>query len=298
MIRSMTGFGQGSAESDGYRVTVDVRTVNHRFVDVRVRVPSELAALERDARKRILARVRRGRVEASFRVDRIADAASRVRVNAELVRSAVHAAHELAAEHGLPGALTVSDVLRVPGVLVEDRSADPEVDGLAAAAVGALDRALDSLQADREREGEDLRRDLAGRIESMRGWTASVREHAAEVPRRAREKLLERLAALSQGVELDPARLAQEATFLADRADVTEELVRLDAHLDEALRILGTGEQAADEPVGKRMDFLVQEIHRETNTINSKSSELEISRAAMALKTETEKVREQVQNLE
>jgi uncharacterized protein (TIGR00255 family) len=298
MIRSMTGFGQGSEESDGYRVTVDVRTVNHRFVDVRVRIPSELAAFERDARKRILARVRRGRVEASFRVDRVADAEGHLRVNAELARSAVTLARELATEHGLADSLTASDLLRVPGVLVEDRSADPKTEGLAVAAREALDRALDTLQADREREGEDLRRDLAERIEAMRGWTSSVREHAEDVPRRAREKLLERIASLAQGVDLDPVRLAQEATFLADRSDVTEELVRLDAHLDEALRILSVDGSASDEPVGKRMDFLVQEIHRETNTINSKSSELEISRAAIALKTETEKVREQVQNLE
>lgn len=298
MIRSMTGFGQGSSESDGYRVTVDVRTVNHRFVDVRVRVPSELSAFERQARRQILGRVRRGRVEAAFRVDRTADAPSRWRVHEDLAGTAVRVASDLAKAHGLAGTLTAADVLRLPGVLVEDRTADVDADGLARGALAALDRALDALQADREREGDDLRRDLAGRIETMRALTATVRAHAADVPRRAREKLLERLDVLAQGVELDPNRLAQEATFLADRADVTEELVRLDAHLDEARRILdgsGTGE---DEPVGKRMDFLVQEIHRETNTINSKSSELEISRAAIALKTETEKVREQVQNLE
>jgi uncharacterized protein (TIGR00255 family) len=129
----------------------------------------------------------------------------------------------------------------------------------------------------------------------MRALTATIREHADEVPKRVREKLIERLDSLAQGTDLDPARLAQEATFLADRSDVTEELVRLDAHLAEAERILTASD---DEPVGRRMDFLVQEIHRETNTINSKSSDLEISRAAMALKTETEKVREQVQNLE
>ena len=299
MILSMTGFGQGASESSGFRVAVDVRTVNHRFVDVRVRVPPELSGYERLARNRILAVVRRGRVEAGFRIERTDDAPSTWTWNRPLAAAVVEASVAIAAEHGVDQRLDAAMLLRVPGMFVEDRSRQASSDDLAAAlkqAAGeALDRALERLQADRAREGEGLRVDLVERARTMRGLAVTLGEHAGEVPRRVREKLLERLATLSQGTDLDPVRLAQEATFLADRSDVTEELVRLDAHLAEAERILTATD---DEPVGRRMDFLVQEIHRETNTINSKSSDLEISRAAMALKTETEKVREQVQNLE
>ncbi len=299
MILSMTGFGQGAAESSGFRVAVDVRTVNHRFVDVRVRLPTELAGYEREARTRILAVVRRGRVEAGFRVERADDTTSSWTWNRPLAAAVVDAAAAIAAEHGVEHRLDTATVLRVPGMFVEDRSrqasSDDLAEALAAAAGEALAAALERLQADRAREGEELRSDLVERSRTMRGLTATIREHAGEVPKRVREKLIERLETLAQGTDLDPVRLAQEATFLADRSDVTEELVRLDAHLAEAERILTATD---DEPVGRRMDFLVQEIHRETNTINSKSSDLEISRAAMALKTETEKVREQVQNLE
>jgi len=295
MIRSMTGFGQGAAESAGRRVSVDVRSVNHRFADVRVRLPGELAAYERDARARILAEVRRGRVETSFRIDRVDADAGRWTLNRGLVAAAVAGARTIESEFGISAPLDLATLYRIPGVFVEERGEESAPEGLLETAAEALTRALDAHRADREREGEDLRRDLVARLEAMRARTATISEHAGDVPRRAREKLLERVAVLAQGAELDPTRLAQEATFLADRSDVTEELVRLDAHLAEAARVLA---EPDGEPVGRRLDFLVQEIHRETNTINSKSSDLDISRAAMALKTETEKVREQVQNLE
>jgi len=295
MIRSMTGFGQGSAESAGYRVAVDVRTVNHRFVDVRLRLPSELSGLERKARARVLETVRRGRVEASFRVDRTAEAGSTWALNLALARAVVEGARSAEREFGLVSELDFESLCRVPGMFVERRSDADVPEGLTEAAVEALGIALRSLQADRTREGEDLRTDLLARLETMRTWTAEIRERAGDVPRRAREKLQERIEGLTQGIEIDPGRLAQEAAFLADRADVTEELVRLDAHIAEAGRVLA---EPDGEPIGRRMDFLVQEIHRETNTIHSKSSDLGISRAAMQLKTETEKVREQVQNLE
>jgi uncharacterized protein (TIGR00255 family) len=295
MIRSMTGFGQGSAESEGYRVSVDVRAVNHRFVDARIRLPAELAGFERSARERVLGSVRRGRVEVSVRLERTGSAGSSWTFNRPLARAVVEAARALEQEFGVVSQLDLATLCAVSGMFVEQRELGELPAPVGTAAGEALTAALEALQADREREGESLRADLLERLSNMRSTTSTIREHAADVPKRAREKLLERLSVLANGTELDPTRLAQEATFLADRADITEELVRLDAHLAEAARVLV---EPDGEPVGRRMDFLVQEIHRETNTINSKSSELSISRAAMALKTETEKVREQVQNLE
>jgi uncharacterized protein (TIGR00255 family) len=159
----------------------------------------------------------------------------------------------------------------------------------------AVDMALSALDADRRREGEALKREILDRLTTMTRLTTEARERAGAIPDQLKQKLLQRLATLGSDVELDPSRLAQEATFLADRADVTEEIVRLEGHLAQAGGLL---EKPDGGPVGKRLDFLLQEIHRETNTICSKSSDLELTRGALALKAEAEKVREQIQNLE
>ena len=160
----------------------------------------------------------------------------------------------------------------------------------------ALDQALDALDGDRCREGTVLQRELVGRIDTMTRLLQKIRQRAAAVPSALRDRLEQRLAVLRRdGAELDPARVAQEAVFLADRSDVTEEIVRLEGHLEQARSLLA---EPDDQPVGKRLEFLLQEINRETNTINSKPADLELTREALTLKAEAEKVREQIQNLE
>jgi uncharacterized protein (TIGR00255 family) len=161
--------------------------------------------------------------------------------------------------------------------------------------VGAVDRALGALDAERRREGEHLRSAVLAQLALMDTLVVELRSVTAAVPSMLRERLIERLRALAPDVTLDPGRLASEATLLADRADVTEEIVRLESHLAQVRSLL---ERDGAEPVGKRLEFLMQEIHRETNTINSKSPDLEVTRRALALKTELERVREQIQNVE
>ena len=295
MIRSMTGYGQATADLPGARVTVEVRSVNNRFADLRLRLPEALAGWEPEARRRILARVKRGRVEMALRVERGSGTASTVTLDRDVLRGLVGAAELMREEFGVSGDLDLASALRVPGVLrvlsdrdLLDPASIPAIEDL-------VERALDAHDADRRREGESLRADLAGRARRMLELTEGVLERAGEVPRAARRKLEERLESIASGLAIDPARLAQEAAFLADRADVTEETVRLRGHLEQLEALLA----AADgEPVGKRLDFLLQEIARETNTICSKSSDLELSRRGLDLKAETEKVREQIQNLE
>jgi uncharacterized protein (TIGR00255 family) len=185
--------------------------------------------------------------------------------------------------------------MRVPGVL-ESASRSVELDDASRAVVDrALESALAALDAERHREGRSLQNDLVARIDTMESHVAAVRDRAAAVPAAAQKRIAERVQQLVTQIALDPARVAQEAAFLADRADVTEELVRLTGHLAQARTLLADSE---GEPVGKRLDFLLQEIHRETNTIASKSADLEISRRALDLKAEAEKIREQIQNLE
>lgn len=291
----MTGYGQATADLPGARVTVEVRSVNNRFADLRLRLPEALSGWEPEARRRVQARVKRGRVEMTLRVERAPGAGAPVALDREVLAGLVAASEVMVREFGVAGPLDVASALRVPGVLrlvsdrdVLDADAAPVLDAL-------LERALDAHDADRRREGEALRVDLVARAARMLELTGAVLERAGEVPLVARRKLEDRLASLAAGLALDPGRLAQEAAFLADRADVTEETVRLRGHLEQLCALLG---ETSGEPVGKRLDFLLQEIHRETNTICSKSSDLELSRRALDLKAESEKVREQIQNLE
>lgn len=294
MIRSMTGYARGTAEAGGHRVSVELRSLNGRFAEVRIRSSEPFAALEPEFRKRVLAAVRRGRVEADVRLTREDGASQPVSLDLPLARHVLEAARRLRSDLGVEGDLDVASLLRVPGVL-RAPSEDALDDPVRAAAGRALEEALAALEAERVREGEALRADLLGRFDRMQGVAARIRERASDVPAAVRDRLRERVVALASEAGVDPGRLAQEAAFLADRADVTEELVRLLGHLEQAARILRSPD---GEPVGKRLEFLLQEIHRETNTIGSKSPDLDLTRMVLDLKSETEKVREQAQNLE
>ena len=293
MIRSMTGYGQGTAERGELRVVVELRAVNHRFCDVRLRLPGSLLSQERMLRKAIQDRVRRGRVEGSVRLER-ADGAESAGFNRSMLQEVLTAVEGLRAR-GLQGEVDIASVLTLPGMLRSDAAEVDWDDEADATLRQALDEALTRFDEDRVREGAVLAKDLAQRAAGMRALAGDLGQAVDGLPDRLKERLVERLRQLEGSVELDPQRVAQEAVFLADRADVTEELVRLEGHLEQFARLVA---EPGGEPLGKRLEFLVQEIHRETNTINSKAAELELSRVALDLKTETEKVREQIQNLE
>jgi uncharacterized protein (TIGR00255 family) len=295
MIRSMTGFGQSSAELAAARLVIELRSVNHRYADIRFRMPSELAVMEGEMRRRIMSRVRRGRIELNLRIERLDPAAGGPLFNEQLFEQLKAAAEKLVTDHGLPGDLDLQTALSMPGMFRQDAPEitwdDPEKKAL----FDALDGALDALEEERLREGGALQGELLKMLAAMTTTTVKVRERAAEMPPLVRDRLLQRLEALAGEVELDEARIAQEAAHLADKCDVTEEIVRLEGHLAQAEAILQASERKA---VGKRLDFLVQEIIRETNTICSKSSDLDLTRSALELRAGTEKIREQVQNLE
>lgn len=295
MLRSMTGFGQGSAQTPIVQVTVLARSVNNRHADIRLRLPESLAAWEGEARRRVAARIRRGRVDVEIRLAFDGGGPEAVRMNRGLAATIVASARDLGRELGIAGEIDLATLLRVPGVLAIASEPTALDEDAQAAVQAALDAAVSGLEAERAREGNVIGTDLAARISIMAEIVTTLAARASDVPSIARRRLVERIEALDPGATLDPARLAQEVAFLADRADITEELVRLRGHLDQARRLVETPD---GEPVGRRLDFLVQEILRETNTVASKSADLEISRAAVDLKVETEKVREQVQNLE
>jgi uncharacterized protein (TIGR00255 family) len=291
----MTGYGQGQREVGDLRVTVELKTVNNRFADVRFRLPAELAEWESMVRRNVLSRVKRGRVELSVRLERAGSTAGAPMLNRDLVEAALAGARRLRDEYGIEGDIDLSRLLALPGLF---RSEGPlfEVDEALLGILGdCLDAGLDALDADRTREGSALAVEMIERLDKMQGLAATMVEQAAAMPGTVRDRLIARLNALGGEVALDPTRVAQEAAVLADRCDVTEELVRLRGHLAQARAVL---EKPDGQPLGKRLDFLLQEIHRETNTVSSKSSDLELTRTALSMKAEGEKVREQVQNLE
>ena len=294
-LRSMTGYGQASTELPGFRVSVELRTVNHRFADLRLRLPAGLAGREAEIRRRVLARGRRGRVDMSLRIEALDGPKGQPLLNRPLVEEVMRSAQVLRDEFAVEGRPDLASLLCVPGLF----SGSSEEFTWGEAEQQKLDEllgeALDALEAERLREGGHLERDLVSRLETITGIVDAIRARAGEIPTLVRDRLLERLAALTADLRLDPARLAQEAAVLAERADVTEEIVRLDGHLEQVGRLV---RGSSDKPVGKRLEFLLQEIGREANTIASKSPDLELSRHVVELKAEIEKVREQIQNLE
>jgi uncharacterized protein (TIGR00255 family) len=295
MIRSMTGYGQACVAGETARVTVELRAVNHRYAELRLRLPQPLFAREAEIRRRILGRVRRGRLDVSVTLDAASAAETRPRLDEALLEEVLEAAGRLRERLRTDEPPEVAALLAVPGLFRAPSDEEAWDADRHRTFDRALDQALEALDGERLREGRHLQHELLDRLKAMSRLVTDMRARAASLLGPLHERLLERLRALAPDVQLDPARLAQEAAIAADRCDVTEELVRLAAHVEQAGELLG---RPAEEPVGKRVDFLLQEINRETNTINNKCSDLELGRMALALKSEAEKVREQVQNLE
>jgi uncharacterized protein (TIGR00255 family) len=291
MIRSMTGFGAGRGVHGGEEIDAEARSVNHKFCEVKVRLPRELAPLELDIARTVKERLARGGIEVALRRAG-GRAALAPRVDPALAEAYARAFADIGARLGLPGEVRLADVLSAEGVVsLEERAADP--DAVRAAATAAVDQALGVLAAMRAREGEALARDLAARLAEVEALVTRVEALAPRSIEHYRTRLSERIAEVARGFTPDPARLAQEVALFADRMDVSEEITRLRSHVAQ-MRALVEG----DAPAGRKMEFLVQEMHREVNTIGSKSQSAEIAGVVVALKAEVERMREQVQNVE
>ena len=291
MPRSMTGFGAAEGVVAGGRLRLEVRTVNHRHLNVQLKAPGDLMALEADVRERLRAHFERGHAAVSIRWVEEPQAAAGVSVDAERARGVVAALRALGKTLGIAGDVDLATVARIPDV-VRVSGAEAVIDQAAVLAV--VDKAAAACVAMREREGAALAADLRERIARLRALRAQVAERAPARLVAERDRLAANVAVLLNGTAPDPARLAQEIAFIADRLDITEELVRLDAHLASVEGTLANGSAA----VGKQLGFLLQELGREVNTIGSKANDAGISAAVIAAKGELEKMREQIENLE
>lgn len=288
MIRSMTAFAREQGHGEYGELTWEIRSVNHRFLESTVRLPEELRAIEPVVRERVTLRLGRGKVECNLRFKAATAAATELKVNDGLVDQILAAADKMAHRLHSSHQLSIMDLLRWPGVL---ESAEQDFTPLQEAAVELLDKTIDSLLEAREREGGRLAELIAQRVTSMRAQVELARERMPQVIAAVRERLRSRLAEVAE--TLDQARLEQEMALLAQRLDVDEEMDRLRTHLDEVERVL-----KQDEPVGRRLDFLMQELNREANTLGSKSADSETTAVSVEMKVLIEQMREQVQNIE
>jgi len=291
MIRSMTGYGKGEAAGGAGRCVVEVRTVNHRYGEVTVKLPRSFLAYEHELRKAAASRIKRGKADLFVQWEEAAGAAQVPPVNMTAARGYQAAFLELARELRLSPEIPLSLIISQKNVLQE--AAGEEQPDLLPQVLQAVLAALDALDAMRLREGEALERDLRERRQGLAELVAQVTERAPLVVEEYEAKLRQRLAKLLNDAELDPQRLAQEVALMADRCDVTEELVRLQSHFvqfDETL--------ALTEPVGRKLDFLMQELNREVNTIGSKANDAQVTALVVQMKAELERMREQVQNIE
>ncbi len=288
----MTGYGHAEWKHGGRTLTVDVRSVNQRFLEVRFNMPREYLTWENELRAVVQDNVSRGKVDVAVGGGGNNSAQLAVEPNVDLARAYVQGWRELQKALKLPGTIDISLLQgRSELVRIVERRGDPGEE--IAIVRQTLERALQAFNRDRDREGKALTKDMLGRVSHLKRLQKQTYKEAAALKARAATKLRQRVTALLEGRELKEERLYQEVAFLAERSDVTEELVRLASHLDQLEKLL-----RGDEPAGKRLDFLLQEVHREFNTIASKSADLDVTQRTLEARGEIEKLREQAQNVE
>ena len=292
MIKSMTGYGKAVLQGEDASYCIEIKTVNHRYADIGIKMPRALLFAERALKKQVAARLVRGKIDVFVSRDSGENAAQLPQINESLAAEYVKIFRALSSAHGLDGGVPLELVAAQKDVITV-READMDEEQVSANLTRALDLAIDAVDAMRRAEGEALQRDIAARLEQVKRLLKVVEERAPQVAPEWQEKLRQRLDRLYEDGDVDPQRLAQEVAIFADRCDISEEIVRFNSHLDQ-LQALFTSNDA----VGRQMDFLLQELNRETNTMGSKSNDAELTTTVVAIKAELEKIREQVQNIE
>ena len=289
MIRSMTGFARRERQGPWGTLTCEIRAVNHRYLELSLRMPEDLRALENDARQALSAALRRGKVDAGLYLRGTPAQTAAIEINRPLVEQLARTAADVA---GLAGgtlaAVSPLELLRWPGVI---RETEKDLRPVLATALDLVRETAQELNDSRAREGARIREMLVGRCEQLRQSVGQLRARLPDIASRIRTRVAERVAQL--GTQVDPTRLEQELVLLAYKMDFDEELDRLGSHVTETLQVLD-----AKEPAGRRLDFLMQELNREANTLSSKSQDADTTRTAVDMKVLIEQMREQVQNVE
>lgn len=287
MIHSMTAYARKELKGDWGTAVWEIRSVNQRYLETYIRLPEQLRSLEPVLRERFRAKLQRGKVECNLRFEAAQAAASQLHINEELARLIIDSANWVMKEAG-QGQLNPVDVLRWPGVMA---AAEQDMDVVATELMAGFDLTMDDFLASRASEGANLKALIEQRLAGIQVEVKKVREHLPQIIEWQRQKLTDRLAEVK--VELDPARIEQEIVLLAQKIDVAEELDRLEMHIGETTKIMKKGGAC-----GRRLDFMMQEFNRESNTLGSKSINAEVTQSAVELKVLIEQMREQIQNIE
>ncbi|EMS73364.1 YicC/YloC family endoribonuclease [Ruminiclostridium cellobioparum] len=293
MVRSMTGFGRGNYNESGKEFTVEIKSVNHRYIDFYIKLPRQIAYLEERVREVVSKSIFRGKVDIFISFEDRSEDSKNVMLDEALAGAYIQAVESLKDKYGLKDDISVSLVSRFPDVLRIEKTEDDE-EQLWGILNKALEAAVDSLVQMREKEGNELRMSLLQKADYMENIISQITNRSPEVVIEYKQKLENRIKELLNQQTVDENRLAMEVAIFADRCGIDEELVRLGSHLLQLRDILSIKKQ----PVGRKLDFLVQEINREINTIGSKSNDIVITKNVLELKSETEKIREQIQNIE
>ncbi|MBK9316091.1 MAG: YicC family protein [Acidobacteria bacterium] len=291
MLKSMTGYGKGTASGDNFSATVDIRSVNNRNLDIHWRAPQDLAPLEITLKKQVQAAISRGRVDVNIIFSQTSDTV--YELNRPLIRGYLSALKTMSDEFGLAGEPDLATMAKLPNVMLAPANSGNLSEAAIQGVETALTHALAAIIAMRAVEGHELQKEMLARVERIRSQVEIIESGSGGIVAAYRDKLRARISELLDKNNVDEARLAQEVAYLAERSDITEEITRLKSHLIQLSELLG-----GDGEIGKKLDFLLQETNREANTILSKSAELSICDAAIEIKTEVEKLREQAQNVE
>ncbi|MBI4850289.1 MAG: YicC family protein [Acidobacteria bacterium] len=291
MLKSMTGFGQAIVENANHRVTADVKTVNNRFLDIHVKLPIEISVEEISTKKQIQSILKRGRVDLTITLTQTTETS--YEINLPLLRGYVKALKQIQMELDLDSNIDLGLLTKLPNAIQLTTNSAPNQEIIASVRL-AVEQALTKLTEMRVNEGQELAKELSKRLDLIQAAIPSIESNANELLPLYRERLQKRMQELLPNtLQSDDARFAQEVAYLAERSDITEEIARLKSHILQFRELLNVGDE-----IGKKLDFLLQEMNREANTILSKSGDLNISKVALDIKTEIEKLREQVQNVE
>ena len=292
MLKSMTGFGRAQKEIDGYVITVELKSVNHRYFEFSSRVPRQYGFLDEKLKSYINGKVSRGKIECYVTIEALNTDTADVVVNHTLATAYVNALKEIAETYELKDDFGASTISRFPEVLVV-RKSDEDEEKLWGYVQEVCSEAIDKFVAMREVEGSKMKDDIYSRGQFILDCVSYIEERSPQTVMEYNDKLVERVHELLGDVSLDESRILQEVAIYADKVAVAEETVRLRSHIEQLNTFI-----SSDEPVGRKMDFLVQEINRETNTIGSKANDVDIARKVVDIKAEVEKIREQIQNIE
>lgn len=294
MVKSMTGFGRGEYNDGKRNMLVEIKSVNHRYSDIQVRMPRRYSFAEDAIRNAVKAHISRGKIDVQLSVEYISESDIKVELNKPLAEQYISNFKELKDEYGVQGEITLELLSGMPEVLKQSSDVEDEEE-IRSSIVKATDAAAENLEKMRAVEGEKLAQDLLKRADLIKDMVAEIEEKAASLPGIYKEKLTARINDILDGAApVNEDRLAQEVAIFADKADITEEITRLKSHMDQMKSIINES-KGAD---GKKLDFLVQEMNREANTIGSKANDLGITEVMLRIKSEVEKIREQVQNIE